>query len=238
MTQQSGRRHVGVPGRPETEGDAPDEGDLLARSARDPAAFEPLVARHSVALHGYLLRRAPAAADDLLSEVWLQAYASRRTFDSSRGTIRTWLFGVARNVLAAHWRRTVPERPEAEPELLGRGTGGTDGTDGTDPWHAVDQRLDAAATAPLVRRTLAGLPHVERELILLVAWEQLTPTEAAAVLGIPPGTARSRLHRARNRLRAALEPGAEQDPRAAPSSRSSSPPAKPAPILRPTGDLA
>ncbi|WP_406330797.1 RNA polymerase sigma factor [Streptomyces sp. NBC_00203] len=256
MKQESERQ-------PESDGEVPDEGDLhegdlLARSARDPAAFEALVARHSVALHGYLVRRAPAVADDLLSEVWLQAYASRRTFDSARGTVRTWLFGVARNVLAAHWRHTARERPEAEPELSGRGAAETD------PWHAVDQRLDAAALAPLVRRTLAGLPHVERELMLLVAWEQLTPTEAAAVLGIPAGTARSRLHRARNRLREALEPGPGQDSRIAlsaspssPSSSSSSPsssspsssfspsspsslslPSTPSRVLRSTGDLA
>ncbi|MFD3589193.1 RNA polymerase sigma factor [Streptomyces sp. NPDC058683] len=175
--------------------DDSDDDGLLARSARDPAAFEPLVERHAGVLHGYLTRRAPAAADDLLAEVWLQAYASRRTFDAARGTARTWLFGVARNVLAAHWRQGG--REEAAP-----GTPG-DRAD-TDPWQAVDERLDAAAVAPFLRRTLAGLPHVERELLLLVAWERLTPTEAAAVVGVPPGTARSRLHRARARLREAL----------------------------------
>ncbi|MCG7525473.1 RNA polymerase sigma factor, partial [Streptomyces sp. OfavH-34-F] len=79
----------------------PDE-DLLARSAREPTAFEPLVARHTTALHGYLVRRAPDAADDLLSEVWLQAYAHRATFDAARGSARGWLFGVARNVLSRH----------------------------------------------------------------------------------------------------------------------------------------
>jgi RNA polymerase sigma-70 factor (ECF subfamily) len=69
-----------------------------------------------------------------------------------------------------------------------------------DPWQAVDQRLDAAALAPELRRALADLPAEERELLLLVSWEGLTPTEAAAVVGIPAGTARSRLHRARGRL--------------------------------------
>ncbi|MGW0334161.1 RNA polymerase sigma factor [Streptomyces sp. NPDC003011] len=241
MTQESERPPVPdgeVPGEHNAsdQGDTADDGALLARSARDPAAFEALVGRHAMALHGYLVRRAPAAADDLLSEVWLQAYASRRTFDSARGTVRTWLFGVARNVLAGHWRHAVREQPDPEPERSGRGPAGTD------PWHAVDQRLDAAALAPLVRRTLAGLPPVERELMLLVAWEQLTPTEAAAVLGIPPGTARSRLHRARNRLREALDPGLPQNTRTAPppSPSSPSPPSPPSPsrVLRSTGDLA
>ncbi|MFE4913273.1 hypothetical protein ACFRCX_17270 [Streptomyces sp. NPDC056652] len=62
--------------------------DLLTRSIREPAAFELLVVRHSGALHGYLSRRAPGAADDLLAEVWLRAFASRGTYDVDRGTSR------------------------------------------------------------------------------------------------------------------------------------------------------
>lgn len=172
----------------------PDE-DLLSRAAREPTAFEPLVARHSAALHGYLVRRAPAAADDLLSEVWLQAYAHRRTYDAVRGSARGWLFGVARNVLARH-RQTVA-RAATRPQVSADATVG-------DPWQAVDQRLDAAAVGEELRDRLAELPETERELLLLVAWEQLTPAEAAAAVGIPTGTARSRLHRARTRLRDGL----------------------------------
>ncbi|MFF3553955.1 sigma factor [Streptomyces tsukubensis] len=58
---------------------------LLKRAARDPDAFTVLVEEVSPALHGYLARRAPGAADDLLAEAWLQAFAARRTFDASRG---------------------------------------------------------------------------------------------------------------------------------------------------------
>ncbi|WP_419996985.1 RNA polymerase sigma factor [Streptomyces boninensis] len=166
---------------------------LLARSVSDPSAFEPLVDRHSTALHGYLARRAPAAADDLLSEVWLRAFAGRRAYVAARGSTRAWLFGIARNVLVQHWQQTA----RGAHRLTGGSSPG-------DPWEAVDARLDAAAMAPRLRRSLAELPAVERELLLLVAWEQLTPTEAAAVVGIPAGTARSRLHRARTRLRAEL----------------------------------
>ncbi|MEV6005175.1 RNA polymerase sigma factor [Streptomyces sp. NPDC051976] len=166
----------------------------LTRAADDPAAFEALVARHSGVLHAYLDRRAPHAADDLLAEVWLRAFAGRASFDAARGTARAWLYGVARHVLAEHWRTLgapVPAVGETAP---------------VDPWHAVDQRLDAQAVAPLIRRIMRELPAVERELLLLVIWEELTPAEAAAVVGIPQGTARSRLHRARSRLRDALTP--------------------------------
>ncbi|MEU5024940.1 RNA polymerase sigma factor [Streptomyces milbemycinicus] len=170
--------------------------DLLLRSREDPTAFEPLVVRHSAALHGYLVRRAPSSADDMLSELWLRAYASRHGFDAARGTARAWLFGVARHVLAAHWRRLETEASGSAQFAEGIAT---------DPWQAVDQRLDAAAIAPVLRQALTKLPAVERELMLLIAWEQLTPTEAASVVGVPAGTARSRLHRARSRLRERLD---------------------------------
>ncbi|MET7694313.1 RNA polymerase sigma factor [Streptomyces sp. NPDC005483] len=162
----------------------------LTRSAHgDSAAFTHLVKTHSSALHGYFARRMPAASEDLLAETWLQAFAARRTFDPARGSARGWLFGVAHNVLNQQLRRAGRQQEPAP------------GPDVTDPWQVVDQRLDAAAMAPALRRALAELPVEERELLLLISWEQLSPSEAAAVVGIPAGTARSRLHRARGRLR-------------------------------------
>ena len=162
--------------------------ELLTCSVRDPAAFEQLVTRHSAVLHGFLVRRAPAVADDLLSETWLQALRNRVAYDPGCGTVRGRLFGVARVVLASYWRGAG--RDQGVPSESAEGS--------TDPWLAVDQRLDAAAVAPLIRRVLADMPEVERQLLLLVVWEQLTPAEAAATVGIPAGTARSRLHRARH----------------------------------------
>ncbi len=200
-------------------GDRGGDEDALVRSRRRPEAFEPLVERHSVALHGYFARRAPAVADDLLAEVWLQAYATRRGFDPRRGTARAWLFGVARNVLSGHWRRVARERPAAAAgDTFERGSegafGDAFGVTETVDWSAVDARLDACAMAPELRRAIGELPYEEKELLLLVAWEELTPSEAAAVVGIPAGTARSRLHRARSRLRGdtALTPPTEPAP--------------------------
>jgi RNA polymerase sigma-70 factor, ECF subfamily len=157
-----------------------------------PAAFEDLVVLHGSALHGYLARRVPAAADDLLSEVWLAAFAGRGRYDPERGSARGWLFGVARNVMLAHLRQAEPP-PRAGPEPV------------DDVWDAVVARLDAAAVAPRLQSALAALPGIERELLLLVAWEQLSPAEAAQAVGVPAGTARSRLHRARNRMREQLD---------------------------------
>ncbi|TPQ21189.1 RNA polymerase sigma factor [Streptomyces sporangiiformans] len=168
----------------------PDDKQLLDRTARDLASFEPLMERHSTALHGYFARRTPGAAADLLAGLWLQAYATRHGFDPARGSVRAWLFGVARNALFAHWRLVAAARP---------GTPRASGDDA--PWEAVDDRLVTAAVAPRLRELLAQLPADERELLLPVAWEQLTPSEAADVAGIPAATARTRLHHTRNRMR-------------------------------------
>ncbi|MEW2621327.1 sigma-70 family RNA polymerase sigma factor [Streptomyces sp. NPDC048106] len=170
--------------------DSDDE--TLRRARHDPAAFEPLVDRHSATLHAYLTRRCGPAADDLLSEVWLTAYARRAEFRVvEAGTVRGWLFGIARNHVLAHWRRTArPPAPDG---------GAPQRDDGC--WDAVDDRLDAARLRPALRAALRELPPVEREMLVLTAWEQLTPAEAAQAVGISAGTARSRLHRARVRMR-------------------------------------
>jgi RNA polymerase sigma-70 factor (ECF subfamily) len=180
----------------------PDE-QLLERSVRDPSAFEPLVRLHSQALYAYLARRVPSVAEDLLSEVWLAAYAGRATFRADRGSARGWLFSIARHTLIAHVRHPI---------ALPLGYGSAEG----EGWEAVDARLDAERTAPALYSAVRSLPESERELLLLVALDGLTPTEAAAVIGIPPGTARSRLHRARVRVREQLaDPDAPEPPDAA-----------------------
>ena len=168
------------------------DGDLIAHSLDDPPVFEHLVTSLGPRVHAYFARRAPQHADDLLSETWLEAFRSRHRYDAERGEAAAWVFGVARHVLLSHLRHT------------GRSTGasgaGLASEQSFDEWDAVDRRLDAAGSSPALRAALAVLPAEERDVLLLVAWEQLSPTEAAAVLGIPAGTARSRLHRARNRI--------------------------------------
>jgi RNA polymerase sigma-70 factor (ECF subfamily) len=154
----------------------------------DAAAFTHLVKAHSSALHGYFARRMPAAWEDLLADTWLQAFAARRTFDPAR-------FGPGPAVRGRAQRaRPVSASGEARRARAGAGCHRPLAAGGP-------QRLDAAALAPALRRALAELPSGERELLLLISWEQLTPTEAAAVVGIPAGTARPRLYRARGRLR-------------------------------------
>ncbi len=102
-----------------------------------------------------------------------------------------WLIGVARNHIRNHRRRAIrdqgllerlpPPYPDAGPAA------------GTLRWGDIRRALDA-------------LSEADRELILLVAWDELTPAQAARALGISPGAARTRLHRARTRLAAHLDP--------------------------------
>lgn len=176
----------------------PESDASLMRSAASgqPASFLTLMQRHGQAIHAYLARRGGRdAADDLLSEVFLRAYAARGNFDARCRDARPWLYGIARNVLHEHWRQLAAA--DLQRILVPAAT--------HDPWSEVDARLDAAARLPGVRLALAGLAPGDREVLLLVAWEGLTPAEAAVVLRIPPGTARSRLHRARRLMRRFLD---------------------------------
>jgi len=172
---------------------AETDGTLIERSARGrPDAFVEVILRHEVAVHGFLARRAGRqVADDLLGEVWTRAFAGRAGFDPAHADARPWLYGIARNVLRAHWRAS-------------RGGGRRPGEEVTDPWDEVIDRLDSAARAKPLISAVRALPAEERDVLLLVAWEQLTPAQAATMLGIPQGTARSRLHRARTALRPVL----------------------------------
>lgn len=187
------------------------DGTLIERSARGrPDAFVEVVRRHEVAVHGFLARRAgPGVAADLLGEVWVRAFAGRGGYDPAYPDARPWLFGIARNVLRWHWRASR----DAD-HLAGAGYwAGAGRAVAEDPWDAVIDRLDGAARSRALLAAVRALPPAERDVLLLVAWEQLTPAQAAAALGVPQGTARSRLYRARTALRLALATNpAEEEP--------------------------
>jgi RNA polymerase sigma factor (sigma-70 family) len=162
-------------------------------------AFPEVLRRHGRAMHAYLARRSDRdTADDLVCEVFLRAFAARRQYDKRWPDARPWLYGIARNVLREHWRRIgAAAAPDADP-LAHLAVS-------EDPWPDVDARLDAAAQVSDLRRALTSLAPGDREVLLLVTWEGLTPAEAAVALGIPSGTARSRLHRARSLMRQLLD---------------------------------
>jgi RNA polymerase sigma factor (sigma-70 family) len=166
------------------------DAELIGRSlAGDGHAFMEVISRHEVAVGTYLARRAGRdAAEDLLGDVWVAAFESRRTYDRSYAEARPWLYGVALNQLRRHWRSRPAEDLVADVTTL---------ANGWDPWPGVDARVDTLA---VLRAALAKLKPEEREVLTLVAWEDLTVAEAARVLGMPAGTGRRLLHQARMAL--------------------------------------
>jgi RNA polymerase sigma-70 factor, ECF subfamily len=153
-------------------------------------SFDEAFATEFAPLHRYLARRVgAAAADELAAETFTVALRRWDRLDPER-PVRPWLYGIAANLMRHHWRK--------ERRML-RASART----GVDPVVAVDE--PAEDTRELAA-ALAELRPDEREILLLHAWAELTDTEIAAALGIPTGTVKSRLSRAREKLRNRLEP--------------------------------
>ena len=172
------------------------DSELLIQARSDLDALGVLFDRRAPAVHRYLARRlGPDAADDLLSEVFIRAAGSlRKVYGHATDSALPWLYGIARNVVREHLRRSGPR---------GERVVSVSGSDGVD-WEAVDERLDAELVSAPLRQAMSELSAGEREILLLVSWEQLSVAEAALTLGITATAARSRLHRARARAAAAL----------------------------------
>lgn len=165
----------------------PDDGEVMQHSLDDPECFVQIFDRHGAAIHAYLVRRAGSqVAEDLSADLWLRAFHARHSFESSSADARPWLYGIARNVLRGHWRTQRGSGVPIEPAH--------------DPWSDVDACLDASREVQVLRSALSKLSESEREVLLLVAWEGLTPAEIAVTLSIPAGTVRWRLHHARRLL--------------------------------------
>jgi RNA polymerase sigma-70 factor (ECF subfamily) len=167
------------------------DAELIGRSlSGDAEAFTEVIGRHEVAIGAYLERRVGReAAQDLLGDVWAAAFRYRGTYDQSYPQARPWLYTMARNRLRQYWLSRSPE--DLVPDVTGL-------ADGWDPWPAVDVRMDART---VLRAAVAGLRPDEREVLMLVAAEDMSVTDAARVLGLPAGTARRLLHQARTALR-------------------------------------
>ena len=141
-------------------------------------------------MHRFIARRVgPDLADDLAADTFATAFRRRASYRPDRASLRSWLYGIAVNLLRNHWR--------AEQRLLDR--------------DAELARASSAASAgadgdlgPRLAAALTQLSRPQREVLLLHAWADLDHDEIAATLRIPAGTVRSRLSRARASLREQL----------------------------------
>ena len=161
---------------------------VIERSLVDPHAFASIFDRHFDAVHGYARRRlGRSLAEEIASETFIRAFDRRASFDVSRVDARPWLFGIAANLMRRHWR-TERRRLGALQRLE---AGGAEEI-------LVDERADLLAA-------LDALPAREREALLLFALADLSYEEIAEALDVPIGTVRSRLSRARDRIRKRLD---------------------------------
>ena len=140
----------------------------------------------------YLVRR--EGVDDASCSACSGWRSSSGRHTASRLSARPWLYGIATNLLAHH-RRSEARRIAATVRLLAGRVPQDDATE------QVAARLDALELWPHVAEAVALLPEGERDTLLLYVWEELSYDEIAAALDIPVGTVRSRLNRARLRLR-------------------------------------
>ncbi len=162
-----------------------------------PADFESAFQQHFPSIYLFISRRVGTAlAEDLAAETFATAYRRRASFDPERGSLRSWLYGIATNLVRNHWR--------AEQHLLALDARLVPEIDLSDSSDAADQRVIAALLAPQLAAALGLLTRDQRDVLLLHAWAELSHEEIAAVLEIAPGTARSRLSRARASLREQL----------------------------------
>jgi RNA polymerase sigma factor (sigma-70 family) len=167
----------------------------------DPAAFTQFYRAHVDEVTRFVVRRVadPHLAADLTAEVFLAVIAAAPRYRGSFGGPRTWLYGIARNVIAAEFRRSVRER-RAESLVAGRRLLDADDVD-----HLVE-KIDAARQVRELHAGLQALPEGERAVLELVAVDGLSVAEAAAALNIRQVTARVRLHRARQVLGSTTHP--------------------------------
>jgi RNA polymerase sigma-70 factor (ECF subfamily) len=152
-------------------------------------SFDAAFAGEFAPLHRFLARRVgAAAADELAAETFAVAFRSWDKLDPAR-PVRPWLYGIAANVMRHHWRK--------ERRML-RAYART----GLDPVFTEDEPDTASRE---LADALADLRREEREVLLLTAWAELTDAEIADALGLPVGTVKSRLSRAREKLRNQLD---------------------------------
>jgi RNA polymerase sigma factor (sigma-70 family) len=174
-----------------------DDAAVIQLSRYEPEHFTVLFHRHAPHIQRYVARRlGQDAAEDIVAETFLLAFRHRDSYDSSRAYARPWLYGIATNLIGRHRRAEVRlyralARTGADPVLEGF----------TD---RVDDRVSAGAAGRQLAAGLARLPEELRDTLLLVAWGDLSYEQVAGALGVPVGTVRSRVSRARSRLRRTL----------------------------------
>jgi RNA polymerase sigma-70 factor (ECF subfamily) len=182
----------------------PERDDVLLRRAAkgDEDAFTLLYRRHQAAMYRFALRMTGNgwAAEEIVQDVFMTLMRAPKKYDSSRGTLGGYLYGIARNRVMKHLERLPREVSLEQKNEDGSGAGivlQDPATPAT--WAETRERMKH------VRAAVLDLPAEFREAVVLCELEELSYEEAAQAAGCPIGTIRSRLHRGRALLLAKLE---------------------------------
>ena len=156
--------------------------------------FRDLVSLHEDRLRAFVLRHIghPDDADDITQQAFVEAAASMATF-RGESQLSTWLYGIAMNLVRNYLSRAPHRVHRIEGDEALEGV--------SDEADTLEQQLDRARLLARLTDELAALAPEMREVLLLVAVDQLSYEEAAALLAIPVGTVRSRVSRARAMLK-------------------------------------
>ena len=175
------------------------DAQIIEASIARPAVFEEIFDRHFAAMHRFAVGRVGSQeAADVVAETFARAFARRRRFRLDRPSALPWLFGIAVNVCRER-SRWVERGQRATTRVATRAEMTTE------PFEtALAERIDAERMRPDLIVALRGLSDDEYALLMLTSEAGMSYVEMAEHLGIPIGTVRSRLARARKRLRAEL----------------------------------
>jgi RNA polymerase sigma factor (sigma-70 family) len=172
------------------------DSSVIAASLEVPALFSAIFERHFDVVHRYIQRRVGVdLADDLASETFVVAFDKRAAYDLERPDARPWLLGIATNLVFGHWR--AERRQLRAVQRTGCVLPSEEATENSSPRLFCDADVAAALTR---------LNVPDRDALLLLVWGDLSYEEIAIAVDAPIGTVRSRIARARQSLRASIEP--------------------------------
>jgi len=169
---------------------ASTDSELVARLRMgDEASWRELYRRHQGRLYRYALRMtgSTATAEEITQETFVAFLEQSERYDAAQAPLAAWLLGIARNRVRKAYSASAPWEPLDDSPLPDLGH---------DPLAALTHAERLAA----VRTAVDTLPPAFREVVVLVEFEEMSYEDAAAALGVPVGTVRSRLHRARGLL--------------------------------------
>lgn len=169
-----------------------DEPEMVARAlAGDERAWIALIRNHQQAVFhlAWLLLNNRDDAEEVAQETFVQAFSAMDRFDSSR-PLRPWLLRIAHN-LALNRRRSLRRAWQTVQAYFGIGANGAESSPTEEEWHASEA----------LRSAISRLSNADRQIIYLRYYLELSIEECAEILEVAPGTVKSRLHRALNRLR-------------------------------------